>query len=89
VRCRSLCGYKCRACGHSLASGHLLDLHLSESHDPFLEIQAAKRMKVFRCLVEVHVIPSHAVHTPPPPALPPPSFTAFKFHATLFIPQKP
>ena len=51
--CRSLCEYKCRACGHSLASGHLLDLHLSESHDPFLEIQAAKRMKVFRCVVEV------------------------------------
>ena len=59
--CRSLCEYKCRACGHSLASGHLLDLHLSESHDPFLEIQAAKRMKVFRCVVEVKITPKEAV----------------------------
>ena len=54
---RSLSEYKCRACGHSLASGHLLDLHLYESHDPFLEIQAAKRMKVFRCVVEVRLKP--------------------------------
>lgn len=44
--------FRCSACGYRLMSGHLLDLHLSESHDPFLVIQAAKRMKVFRCLVE-------------------------------------
>lgn len=50
---RSTQSFTCSACGSSLLSAHLLDLHLSEVHDPFFEIQAAKRMSVFRCLVEV------------------------------------
>ena len=53
LTCRSGPSFACNACGAVLLSAHLLDLHLTEVHDPFFELQAAKRMKIYRCLVEV------------------------------------
>ncbi|KAL6782807.1 hypothetical protein ACKKBG_A08190 [Auxenochlorella protothecoides x Auxenochlorella symbiontica] len=44
--------FACRHCRASLPSPHLLDLHLTEMHDSFFAAQAARRLPVYRCLVE-------------------------------------
>ncbi|KAK9902018.1 hypothetical protein WJX75_001343 [Coccomyxa subellipsoidea] len=44
--------FKCTACQLQLPNAHLLDIHIQEVHDSFFAAQAARRMKVFRCLVE-------------------------------------
>lgn len=43
---------QCSICNSRLPNGHLLDLHLEEVHDSFFAAQAARKMKVYRCLVE-------------------------------------
>ena len=50
---RSSHSFHCSVCRASLPSGHLLDLHMAEAHDSFFAAQAAKKMRVYRCLVEV------------------------------------
>lgn len=43
---------KCSFCNAGLPNGHMLDLHLAEVHDSFFAAQAARKLKVYRCLVE-------------------------------------
>lgn len=43
--------YICVVCRKTLPSPHLLDLHVSETHDSFFSVQAEKK-PMFRCFVE-------------------------------------
>lgn len=38
--------YTCELCKKNLISSHLLDLHVSENHDSFFELQKAKKPSV-------------------------------------------
>lgn len=44
--------FQCTTCLLKLPNEHLLDIHVLEVHDSFFAAQAARHMKVFRCLVE-------------------------------------
>lgn len=44
--------YECTVCHTSLPTAHLLDLHICELHDSYFAAQVARRMPVYRCLVE-------------------------------------
>ncbi|XP_054288232.1 zinc finger protein 511-like [Macrosteles quadrilineatus] len=43
--------YACRECNKHLPTGHLLDLHISETHDSFFAAQA-ERKPMYQCFVE-------------------------------------
>ncbi|XP_065345580.1 protein lethal(2)k10201 [Cloeon dipterum] len=42
--------YECTVCRKHLASAHLLDIHICESHDTFFELQASKK-PMYSCFV--------------------------------------
>ncbi|KAK9842407.1 hypothetical protein WJX84_011341 [Apatococcus fuscideae] len=44
--------YACRACKAQLPSEHLLAIHVAEAHDSFFAAQAARKQRVYQCLVE-------------------------------------
>lgn len=43
---------QCQHCLTGLPNAHLLDLHISESHDSFFQTQAERGLPVYQCLVE-------------------------------------
>ncbi|KAK9816355.1 hypothetical protein WJX74_000834 [Apatococcus lobatus] len=45
-------GYVCGECKAQLPSEHLLSIHVAEAHDSFFAAQAARKHKVYQCLVE-------------------------------------
>lgn len=45
--------FECSTCHACLPTAHLLDIHVAEVHDSFFAAQAARRLPVYLCLVEV------------------------------------
>ena len=43
---------QCQYCHIGIPNAHLLDLHISESHDSFFQSQVDRGMPVYQCLVE-------------------------------------
>ena len=43
---------QCQYCHIGLPNAHLLDLHISESHDSFFQAQVDRGIPVYQCLVE-------------------------------------
>lgn len=43
---------QCQHCHIGLPNAHLLDLHISESHDSFFQAQVDRGVPVYQCLVE-------------------------------------
>lgn len=46
------CRYSCGECKAQLPSEHLLSIHVAEAHDSFFAAQAARKHRVYQCLVE-------------------------------------
>ncbi|GAB4818283.1 hypothetical protein N2152v2_005329 [Parachlorella kessleri] len=44
--------FECATCHAALPTAHLLECHIAEMHDSFFAAQAARRMQVYKCLVE-------------------------------------
>lgn len=47
----AICRLVCSVCKRAMPSEHLLELHMTEAHDAFFHSQAARKQKVFACLV--------------------------------------
>jgi hypothetical protein len=43
---------QCRVCRVGLPNAHLLDMHISESHDSFFRAQVDRGLAVYQCLME-------------------------------------